>query len=81
MEDYIINTTNHEDIDISELDKVIIFACKHLKVNNSMLNIVIVDKNRIQEINREYSVYPYIHFPLKHLFGDRYDAAFYIPSC
>ena len=54
MEDYIINTTNHEDIDISELDKVIRFACKHLKVNNPMLNIVIVDKNRIQEINREY---------------------------
>lgn len=54
MEDYIINTTEHEDIDISELDKVIRFACKHLKVNNPMLNIVIVDKEKIQEINREY---------------------------
>ena len=46
MEDYIINTTSHEDIDISELDKVIRFACKHMKVNNPMLNIVIVDKDR-----------------------------------
>ena len=54
MEDYIINTTKHEDIDFNELDKVIKFACKHLKVNNPMLNIVIVDKKRIQEINREY---------------------------
>ena len=54
MEDYIINTTEHEDIDFNELDKVIKFACKHLKVNNPMLNIVIVDKKRIQEINREY---------------------------
>ena len=44
MEDYIINTTNHEDIDFNELDRVIKFACKHLKVNNPMLNIVIVDK-------------------------------------
>lgn len=54
MEDYIINTTDHEDIDFNELDRVIKFACKHLKVNNPMLNIVIVDKERIQEINREY---------------------------
>ena len=54
MEDYIINTTSHEDIDISELDKVIRFACKHMKVNNPMLNIVIVDKDRIQQINKEY---------------------------
>ena len=54
MEDYIINTTEHEDIDFNELDRVIKFACKHLKVNNPMLNIVIVDKKRIQEINREY---------------------------
>ena len=54
MEDYIINTTSHEDIDISELDKVIRFACKHMKVNNPMLNLVIVDKDRIQQINKEY---------------------------
>ena len=51
MEDYIINTTEHEDIDFNELDKVIKFACKHLKVNNPMLNIVIVDKKRIKCMN------------------------------
>lgn len=54
MEDYIINTTEHDDIDFDELDRIIKFACKHLNVNNPMMNIVIVDKQKIQEINREY---------------------------
>lgn len=53
MEDYIFNTTN-EEIDVSELDEIIKFACKHLKVENPLLNIVIVDNKRIQEINKEY---------------------------
>ena len=53
MEDYIFNTTN-EKIDIKELDRVIKFACKHLKIENPLLNIVIVDNKKIQEINREY---------------------------
>ena len=53
MEDYIFNTTS-EKIDTSELDKVIKFACKHLKIDNPLLNIVIVDNKKIQEINREY---------------------------
>ena len=42
MEDYIFNTTN-EQIDTSELDKVIQFACKKMGVKNPLLNIVIVD--------------------------------------
>ena len=53
MEDYIINTTN-EEIDTSELDKVIKFACKKMNVKNPLLNIVIVDNKRIQEINKLY---------------------------
>ena len=53
MEDYIINTTK-EKIDTSELDRVIKFACKHLKIENPLLNIVIVDNDRIREINKEY---------------------------
>ena len=53
MEDYIFNTTN-EKIDTKELDRVIKFACKHLKIENPLLNIVIVDNKKIQEINREY---------------------------
>ena len=53
MKDYIFNTTN-EKIDTTELDSVINFACKHLKIENPLLNIVIVDNKKIREINREY---------------------------
>ncbi|MDD6272887.1 MAG: rRNA maturation RNase YbeY [bacterium] len=53
MKDYIFNTTN-ENVDVEELDKVIKFACNHLKIENPLLNIVIVDNEKIQEINREY---------------------------
>ena len=53
MQDYIFNTTN-EEIDTSEIDKVIKFACKHLKIENPLLNIVIVDNEKIREINKTY---------------------------
>ena len=53
MKDYIFNTTN-EEVDIKELDNIIKFACEHLDIKNPLLNIVIVDNNKIQEINREY---------------------------
>lgn len=53
MKDYIFNTTN-EKVDIDELDNVIKFACKHLKVKNPLLNIVIVDNEKIREINKKY---------------------------
>ncbi len=53
MKDYIFNTTD-EDIDTSELDKVIKFACNHLNIKNPLLNIVIVDNKKIREINKEY---------------------------
>ena len=53
MEDYIFNTTK-EKIDLTILDDVIKFACKHLNIENPLLNIVIVDNKKIQEINREY---------------------------
>ncbi len=53
MKDYIFNTTN-EKIDTSELDQVIQFACKKMGVKNPLLNIVIVDNKKIQEINKIY---------------------------
>ena len=53
MQDYLFNQTK-ETIDTSELDQVIQFACKHMGVINPLLNIVIVDNKKIQEINREY---------------------------
>ena len=53
MKDYIFNTTN-EEIDTTELEKVLEFACKHMKVDNPLLNVVIVDNKKIQEINKKY---------------------------
>ena len=53
MEDFIFNTTD-EKIDTSELCEVLEFACKHLNIDNPLLNIVIVDNDRIREINKEY---------------------------
>ncbi len=53
MEDYIFNTTD-EKIDTTELDSVIKFACKKLGILNPLLNIVIVDNEKIREINKEY---------------------------
>ena len=53
MKDYIINTTK-EEIDVKDLDEVIRFALKHLKIDNPLLNIVIVDNEEIRRINKEY---------------------------
>lgn len=53
MEDYIFNTTS-EEIDTTEVDQVLKFACKHLKIENPLLNVVIVDNEKIREINRDY---------------------------
>ena len=36
------------------MDKVINFACKKMGVINPLLNIVLVDNKKIQEINKEY---------------------------
>jgi probable rRNA maturation factor len=53
MEEYIFNTTD-KDVDIYELDSIIKFACNHLNVENPLLNIIIVDNEKIREINRDY---------------------------
>ena len=53
MKDYIFNTTD-KDIDTSELASVIEFACNHLGIKNPLLNIVIVDNEKIKEINKKY---------------------------
>lgn len=53
MEDYIINTTD-EEIDFSNVDNICKFACKKLNVENPLFNIIIINNERIQEINKEY---------------------------
>ncbi len=53
MEDYIFNTTD-EFVEVEDVDKVIKFACSKLNVVNPLLNIVIVDNKKIQELNKIY---------------------------
>ncbi len=53
MEDYIFNTID-EDIDFTNVDNICKFACKKLDIVNPLFNIIIVDKEKIQQINRDY---------------------------
>lgn len=53
MENYIFNTTD-ELVEVEDVDKVIKFACSKLNVVNPLLNIVIVDNKKIQELNKIY---------------------------
>ncbi|MBQ4262629.1 MAG: rRNA maturation RNase YbeY [Bacilli bacterium] len=56
MEDYIINLTDEtvDDLTIDDIDNVCKITFNKLDVCNPILNILIVDNNKIQEINREY---------------------------
>ena len=76
MKNYIFNTTK-EKIDTSEMDKVINFACKKMNVKNPLLNIVLVNNKRIQEINKEYrnidSVTDVISFAFEEVNDVNYD--------
>ena len=50
----IINETNEEIKELSEIEKLLEFALKYQKVDNAIFNIIIVDEKTIQDINREY---------------------------
>lgn len=49
----IINETN-EKIDINDLNNVIEYALKHENVNNAIMNVIIIDNEKIHKINKEY---------------------------
>lgn len=49
----IINETN-EKIDIIDLNNVIEYALKHENVENAIMNVIIVDNEKIHKINKEY---------------------------
>ena len=53
MEEYIINTTSY-DIDFTNVDKICKFTCKKLNVINPLFNIIIVNNEKIHEINKKY---------------------------
>jgi probable rRNA maturation factor len=50
----IINETKDNIDEIKKLNLVIDFTLKHEKVENAVFNIIFVDNNKIQEINKEY---------------------------
>ena len=50
----IVNTTDQVVDDIKEVEKVVEYALKYLNIDNALFNIIIVDRDTIQKINKEY---------------------------
>lgn len=50
----IFNETKEEVKEIEEIKKVVEFALKYQKINNSVFNIIIVDEKKIKELNKNY---------------------------
>lgn len=50
----IINETNEKIKELEEINKVVEFALKYQNIESTIFNIIIVDENTIQEINKTY---------------------------
>ena len=50
----IINETNKNISELEEVKKLLNYALNYLEIQNSIFNIIIVDEEKIQLINREY---------------------------
>ena len=50
----IINKTNKEIKELSELEKFIEFAIKHQSIENAIFNIIFVDEKEIHQLNKNY---------------------------
>lgn len=50
----IINETDEEIKELEEVKKLMEFALKYQKINNAIFNIIIVDEQKIQELNKNY---------------------------
>ncbi|MBR6690141.1 MAG: rRNA maturation RNase YbeY [Bacilli bacterium] len=50
----IINETNEEIKEIEDIKKLIDFALKYQKVNNAIFNVIIVNEEKIQYLNKNY---------------------------
>ena len=50
----IINETEENIKELEEIKKLVDFALNYQQIENSIFNIIIVDEEKIQEINREY---------------------------
>ena len=50
----IFNTLDKEIPELTEIEKLMDYACNYMKLDNVTFNIIIVDNEKIHEINREY---------------------------
>lgn len=50
----IFNETNEKLEEIDELNNLTIFLANYFNLENVMFNVIIIDNDKIQEINREY---------------------------
>ena len=50
----IINTLDEEIKELKEIEKLMDYACKYMKLDNVTFNIIIVDNEEIHRINKEY---------------------------
>jgi probable rRNA maturation factor len=76
MEDYIFNTTDNK-IDFTDVNKLCMYACEKLDIKNPLFNIIIVDNDKIHEINKQYrnkdSVTDVISFAFEEADNIKYD--------
>ena len=54
MEIEVFNETNEDIKELIELNEFLINVCKREKLDNVIFNVIIVDNEKIHEINREY---------------------------
>jgi len=50
----IINQTNEIIPELENIKELLDFALNYQNINNSLFNVIIVDKEKIQELNRDY---------------------------
>ena len=50
----IINETKESIKELEEIKKLLDFALEYLKINNAIFNIIIVDEEKIQYLNKNY---------------------------
>ncbi len=50
----IFNETDEEIKELSDVKKIVKFALKYLNIKNSIFNIIIVDDDKIRQINKKY---------------------------
>ncbi len=56
----IINLVNEKISELEKVKEVLLYACEKEKLENVSFNVIIVDNQKIQEINREYRGKDYV---------------------